>query len=465
MKLLLINAVNTDNISETVFPNLGLGYLSSFIKHHIGSIDIKIIDSSDQNIHIKKGTFYPDMVGISAVTQNFDYVNLISEVFKKEGIPVFVGGIHISLLPESLPLTCDLGVIGEGEQTVLELIKSFMQNSFNDDILKEIKGIIFRDKGGRLIKTAERKHIERIDELPFPDRDNLNIRKNGFLHIFSSRGCNYRCAFCSNSRFWKKARLFSAEYVLKELREVMTKYSPRAITFYDDDLLIDKKRLNNLASLVDKEGINKKTEFNLMTRADAIDEETVSFLKRMNTTVVSLGLESGCQKTLDFLKCGTSSVKNNAKAIELLNRAGIFTYGFFIIGAPNETEEDILETLNFIRKSRLTGFSIYTLVPYPGTPIWNYAKEKHLVSDSMPWRKLALNISEARDKVVILSEHISRKRLYELYWMFRGIAKRKHRIFMLQRAIRNPKLILPRIYRTISHSFKKENEASLDRKY
>jgi magnesium-protoporphyrin IX monomethyl ester (oxidative) cyclase len=362
-----------------------------------------------------------------------------------------VGGIHISSLPQSLPRNCIAGVIGEGENTVLDLIKHFMNDRFKKDSLRKINGIIFRDDSGQIVKTPERELIDNMDEIPFPARGLLSIQRNGFLHLFSSRGCKYRCAFCSNSRFWKKVRFFSANYIFEEIKEIMAKYYPLAITFYDDDFLINKERLKNLVTLIEKAGINKKVEFNLMTTVGSIDEEVIRLLKKMNVSLVSLGLESGCQKTLDFLKCGTNTVQDNMSAIELLNKAGILTYGFFIIGSPHETEEDILETLRFINISPLSGFSLYTLVPYPGTPIWEYAKQRNLVSDSMSWDKLALNIHEARNEVVILSEKISKEKLYELYWRFQRLSKLKNFSLRFKRATRHPRLIIPRIGRILSY--------------
>jgi radical SAM superfamily enzyme YgiQ (UPF0313 family) len=451
MRLLLINAVNTDSISETVFPNLGLGYIASYLSKFIKNIEIKIVNSNGKNISGLLKLFSPDLIGVSSVSQNFNYVNSISNECNRLGIPVFIGGIHISSLPQSLPEGCDVGVIGEGEDTVVDLINSFTQHGFEKHTLHNIEGIVFRDDSGQIIMTPERKLIDNLDELPFPNRDLLGVKKNSFLHLFSSRGCRYRCIFCSNSRFWKKIRLFSAEYVFDELKEVMAKYHPKAITFYDDDFLTSKDRLNRLVLMIENSGMNKETEFNLMARVDSIDEEIVLLLKKMNVTVVSLGIESGSQKTLDFLKCGTSSVQKNMEAVELLHKTGIFTYGFFIIGAPNETEEDVLETLDFINKSPLTGFSIYTLVPYPGTPIWDYAKERRLVSDSMPWSRLALNINESKDDIIILSEKISRKRLYQLYWRFQKLRKRRHFVLMIKRAWNNPALIMPRLARSASH--------------
>jgi len=458
MRLLLINAVNTDSISETVFPNLGLGYIASYLSKFIKNIEIKIVNSNGKNIAGLLKLFSPDLIGISSVSQNFNYANSISNECNRLRIPVFIGGIHISSLPGSLPEGCDVGVIGEGEDTTVDLIKSFTQHGFQKQALRNIEGIAFRDDSGQIVITPERKLIDNLDGLPFPNRDLLGVKKNGFLHLFSSRGCRYRCIFCSNSRFWKKIRLFSAEYIFDELKEVMDKYHPKAITFYDDDFLTSKDRLNQLVSMIENSGMNKETEFNLMARVDSIDEEIVFLLKKMNVTVVSLGIESGSQKTLDFLKCGTSSVQKNMKAIELLAKIGIFTYGFFIIGAPNETEEDVLETLNFINKSPLAGFSIYTLVPYPGTPIWDYAKERSLVSDSMPWSRLALNINESKDDIIILSEKISPKRLYQLYWQFQKVRKKKHFLFMLKRAWKNPRLVLPRLARSASYYFKLLNQ-------
>lgn len=469
MRILFVNAINIQNVSHKVFPNLGLGYIASYLQKYIKDVEIKIIDYDGNNFDELLGNFLPSLVGISSVSQNFDYVSHISRICKNYKIPVLVGGIHISSLPESLPKTCDIGIIGEGEETTLELARVFQEGELSEERLSRIHGIAFRDYSGKIRLTNERKLIENIDELPFPNRNLLKVQQNGFLHLFSSRGCRHRCSFCSNSRFWKKIRLFSADYVFNELNEIVSIYKPKAVTFYDDDFLLDKNRIESLTELIEKSGMNRRMEFNLMTRADNIDSVTVGLLKRINVTIVSLGLESGNQKTLNFLKCGTVSVNDNLGAIKLLNEKGIFTYGFFIIGSPQESKEDIMETLNFIRKSPLSGFSVYALVPYPGTPIWNYAINKNLVSSSMLWKKLALNINETKDDVIIVSEKLSRSELYKLYWSFQGLRRKKHFIFMIKRALRNPGLIFPRFLRSAAHRYgrllTKINGMPLDRKH
>lgn len=453
MKLLLVNAVNTDNISETVFPNLGLGYIASYLEKYTEDIEIKILNSNGRNIGRFLKKFIPDLVGISAVSQNFNYARYIAQQCAGFGIPVFMGGIHITCLPESLPEEMAFGVVGEGEETIRQIVEVYRDTkNLAVATLEKISGLVYRDESRGIKLTEERESIA-LETLPFPDREKLGVRRNDFTYMFSSRGCAFHCRFCCSKILWKKPKFFPAEYVIEEIGYLIDKFSSPAITFYDDDFLANRNRLEKIVSLMEQKNLLRKSEFNLMSRVDMITQDTVQLIKRMNVTVVSLGLESGSQETLDYLKCGTVTVKQNKHAIDLLNCAGIIPYGFFIIGSPFETEEDILKTYEFAKRSHLVGFSVYILVPYPGTEVWEYAKSRGLVSDNMDFSRLALNINKSKKDIIVVSSKVDKKRLYKLYWKFQRLRIRKRIVLIFKRVLKNPALILPRIKRIFRHYF------------
>ena len=130
--------------------------------------------------------------------------------------------------------------------------------------------------------------------------------------------------------------------------------------------------------------------------------------------MVCMGLESGCQRILTYLKGGGITVEQNQRAVNLFSKAKINIQGTFIIGSPDETEEEIIQTLNFIKRSSLTNFEVYLLTPLPGTPIWDEAKKMRLVANNMDWGKLAV---ENKEDKIILSQ-LPKKRLLELYKLF-----------------------------------------------
>ena len=131
--------------------------------------------------------------------------------------------------------------------------------------------------------------------------------------------------------------------------------------------------------MVEKEKINEKVAFGMFGRANIFDEETCKLLKRMNTVFIEFGIESGNQRILDFLKGGTVKIKQIEDSIALCKKYGIKTSGTFIIGSPGETEEEMLQTLEFIKRLDLDKFAFFTLNPYPGTPLWDYAVKEGIL--------------------------------------------------------------------------------------
>jgi len=445
LKLLLVNAVDTDKKIETVYPPLGLAYLASALKRNFSDIEIKIIDRDVKSV-IK--TYHPATVGISSVSQNFGRAIEIGNYCRSLNIPVFVGGVHITLLPESLPKAFDFGVFGEGEETIVEIIDYLNNGGIPGSIeMEKIKGLILHTQTG--IKLTEmRPEIQNLDDLLMPDRLLLNIPLGQTTYLFTSRGCPYKCTFCASTRFWNKVRWFSAEYVVNEVEYIIDRYKPWAISFYDDLFIANKKRLAKIIELLCVKDINKKVKFSFACRANLVNEELIQLLKPLDIQMICMGLESGCQKTLSYLKGGGITVEQNQKAIELFVKAKINVQGTFVIGSPEETEEEILQTLAFIRNSNLTNFEVYLLTPFPGTPIWETAKEMGLVANEMAWEKLAVGSQNSFSNGITLSK-IPKGQLDELYRLFER-EKRKRKIqYILKTGIENPRWILVKIYEII----------------
>lgn len=399
-------------------------------------IDIEIVDRGVKRKILK---FEPDLVGISSVSQNFNIAKDISSFCKEQDIPVVVGGPHIASLPSSLGSSMDVGVIGEGEQTILELLKYVKEYGMDLSKIEQIDGIVYRYDGEVKI-TKMRKLIDPLDQLPLPARDLLNVGNRDIVSMFSSRGCPYRCRFCSSSRFWGSVRYFSANYVVNEIEEIVDEYRPLHIIFSDDLFIGDRKRLRKIANLISEEKIDEKVSFSLKCRANLVNEELVRLLKQMNVIEIGIGFESGSQKTLSYLKDGVT-VQQNKMAADIIKKFDILLSPTFIIGSPYETREDMLETLNFIRKSKIDQFNFFALTPLPGTPIWDYALGRGLVSNDMDWSKLSLNPNSLGE--VSLSEKLSRKELFELFSIFERERKKRYLKYLVKKGNKYRRLILP----------------------
>ena len=439
MKFLFINAINPRKNIETLYPPLGIGYLISSIRNHFRKdiCEFKVIEDDIEREIID---FKPDIVGISSVSQNYNRAMAFSKVAQKYGIPVLCGGVHISMVPSSLTEHMDVGVIGEGEETICELFELFERKGrFERSDLRKIKGIIYWDDGDRIAATEKRALVEPLDSLAFPSRDVFKVQRHTYM--FTARGCPYRCAFCSSSRFWGKVRLFSAEYVANEIEDLVTRYNVESIGFYDDIFPINAERVRNIKDILEKKHILGRVGFTCSIRANMVHDEIIHLLKDLGTKFIGMGLESGCNETLTFLKGNHINTEDNERAISIIKKHGISVVGSFIIGSPEENKPKILKTLNFVKRSKLDEFALYVLIPLPGTPIWEYAKSRGLVDETMDWDKLNVNFEESHDSVVILSNKLTRREIWRLFLRFNRYRKRKAIYNLIIKAFRNPLII------------------------
>ena len=411
MKVLFINAINLEKFLEIRYPPLNLAYLAAVLRKNFNDIQIKIVD---RNVEKELEIFKPDVVCISSVSQNYNLTMEYAKLAKQRDIKVLIGGVHISILPQSLSKDMDIGVLGEGEITIVDLFKNNFEN------LDKINGIAYW-KDDKINITKLRELIENLDTIPYPARDLLKIEDHTFM--FTSRGCPYKCVFCSSTRFWKAVRFHSAEYVVNEIKLLIDKYKVKYIDFFDDLFIANKKRLEQIANLIKQEKID--IAFGCDARANMIDDEIMKLLKSMNVQKIVLGLESGNDRILTYLKGidgrPTVTVKQNYDAVRIANKYGILVNAGFVIGSPDETEEEILDTLKLAKTSGLNHFEPYIITPLPGTPLWELAKKKGLVSDQMDWSKLNMLFGENYKDAIILSETLSREKLYELYRKFKRV--------------------------------------------
>jgi len=372
-------------------------------------------------------TFMPDVVAIGGVSQNFHHAARCAAESKRRGAVVIVGGPHISALPSCLSEHMDVGCIGEGEQTFLELMQTFLKHGdLPVDGLRSVRGIVFR-AGDNQSMTPPRPPLEKLDSIPHPDRALVGAFQ-AHSYMFTSRGCPYKCVFCASSRFWGKVRFASAEYMLEEIEQLAEK-GARTISFYDDLFAVNRQRLERLADLLSSTGVNRNLRFTCSLRANVVTRNLVELLKRINIVSVGMGLESGSDRTLSFLK-GNVTVAENDKAVRLLKEAGIQVNASFVIGSPDETETEVMDTFRFIRNSSLDFVDTYVLTPLPGTPIWALAAERGLVSEDMDWSRLNVNFEYSWRKAVIVSEKLSREDIRRLYSRFR-----RQRVYRILKAL------------------------------
>lgn len=367
-------------------PPLGLGYLSSFAKQRVGNVEF-IVERDVETLIAAK----PDLVGISFCTHTALLAARQAKRIKEElGCPVLCGGPHVSTLPTMLDEAFDAAVLTEGEETFAELLQLYQaEGKFEAASLGKVRGILFRGEDGALVRTPERPFIEDLDSIPYPDRDLMFEkwrRPRVEMQILTTRGCPYHCSFCSTIVHWgRKYRMASNDYVLGELELMRNRYHPESIDFFDDLFTINKKRVLDLTAKMRERRLHEGVEFTCFVRSNLIDDELMEALARTNFKILNIGFESGSDSVLKAFKKRGVDMKLHNEAIALARRHGIVYNSCFILGAPGETREDIMDTFDFVRMNTdvLAYIHFTPLMIFPGTDVWEWAKEYGVSEQNM----------------------------------------------------------------------------------
>ncbi|MBI4678113.1 MAG: cobalamin B12-binding domain-containing protein [Elusimicrobia bacterium] len=320
----------------------------------------------------------PRFVGITAPTMLISTAGRIAKAVKDSApdIVTIVGGPHLTAVPketmESYP-GVDIGVIGEGENTILELLQSIERKSPLDGV----KGIIYRGSSGPR-RTPPRPFIQDLDTLPFPAWDMLpdlleryqqsaaRIGRLPNVSIITSRGCPFQCIFCNRTVFGNVTRAHSADYVMRMIRRLIERYRIKSISFEDDNFVVFRKRLVDLCERLVSEGVD--IVWDCASNVNAVQPEILALMRKAGCWQINYGIESGSQRILDFIRKGTT-LKKIQEALAMTRAAGINTKGYFIIGHPTETLESIQETIDFVKRIDLDIFQMSFMVPFPGTEL------------------------------------------------------------------------------------------------
>jgi anaerobic magnesium-protoporphyrin IX monomethyl ester cyclase len=369
------------------FPPLGLGYIASHLRSN--NVSVQVVDCTflDETHVIRKvHELSPSIIGIYSMYTMEENSKWFARLFKPECDLVVTGGPLPSICPERFLQDFDVVVVGEGEQTMLELARS----TENGD-LSGIPGIVYnenhtRDKKAppihsRVLFNRPRQVVADLDSLQFPARDlfdNDSYQRQykktfgySLTSMMSSRGCPFSCDFCSKPVFGDTFRARSPRNVVDEIEEVLS-YGYDGVFFQDDCFTLDKKRVTLICDEIIRRGL--KLEWECLSRVDVVDSDIMRKMRQAGCRRVFFGIESGNDTVLRTMR-KEFTADQAGKAVRLARSEGIRAGAFFILGYPGETDDTIIDTIRFSTSLPLDYLSYTLPYPMPGTGL--YEKANH----------------------------------------------------------------------------------------
>lgn len=442
MRIVLLNP----RVLDTPNHPLGILYVAASLEKK--GFDVKVIDSNfgESALNIANRILFlnPDVIGISSTTPQFIHaVNIASKIKKTKNIPIIIGGVHPTVLPhEVLKKDCiDFVVIGEGEETFPELCEALTKKRK----VKDIRGIGYRLKG-KLTFTKPRELIEDLDSIPFPARHLLPSRwyfapprirgvwTKSTATVMASRGCPYRCIYCSSKlMFGRKVRFRSPGNVMEELMHLRKKYKTDAVWFADDTFTVNPEWAKKLCTLIKKQKW-KNFRWACQARVNTVSYDLLKIMKSAGCVQLDFGVESGSPRVLKILKKDITPEKV-VNAFKIARKAGLLRFASFMIAIPGETEKDLELTEKLALKIKPDYTDFLFTVPYPGTELYELAKSYNVFGKMEDYNSWILG--KQTDKPVMITT-IPEDRL--VYWRSR---LHNHFFFRNYRTfLRDPRFIL-----------------------
>lgn len=366
-------APNLHIFSKFVIPRLGTLILATIMKKLDWDARVIIEENEELDFDCIESA---DIVGISTITSTAPRAYTLADQIREMGIPVIMGGPHVSYLPEEALEHCDFVFRGEAE-TALPLFIKEWQTTKN---FSEIPNLSYK-ANGKIVQNPMGKLNENLDALPYPD---FSLIKDGIKRTFgykivpfqTSRGCPFHCEFCSvTGMFGKKLRYRSTKNIIDELKEHDDKKN--IVFFYDDNFTANRKRAKELLQAMIKEKF--KFQWSTQVRADvANDLELVKLMREAGCTTVFIGFESIDAENLKDMK-KQQSVDDIKNAIKLLDKNNIHVHGMFVFGFENDKPASIKETIRFVANSQISSVQFLILTPFPGTATFEKLKRANQI--------------------------------------------------------------------------------------
>jgi len=365
------------------FPPLGLGYIAAYLNQHnmpVDIVDCTFLSKGEALERVRHSN--PKIIGIQSMFSMKRKAIELARLLRHDGDLLVCGGPLPTLNPGDFLQDFDVVVIGEGEETMLELVRSIEAGSD----LSKIRGIAYK-VDGRITFTPKRELINEIDSIPFPARElfenqsykDYYSRRFGYTitPIMTSRGCPFNCDFCSRPVFGETYRARSPRNVVDEIENAISLGYDR-IWFADDCFTLGRSRLIGICDEIIRRGL--KIGWECLSRVDSIDGGVTDRMRRAGCVRVFFGIESGNDAILALMN-KRSTVGKAREAVHLAKLAEIEVGAFFIIVYPGETDETVLDTVRFASSLPLDYLSFTLPYPIPGTPLYERVRDRMIEAE------------------------------------------------------------------------------------
>lgn len=419
MKISLIFTRNelNPNFSELSFREDGVGYIPPLTLLTVAAlfekegVEVQLLDLDAERLTYNQAleriaAFSPDLLGFTLSTYSFHPVMRWIAKFKEDtGIPVIVGGMHVSMFSDEIMTYPDVDylIVGEAEEPIPDFVKAF-KNGRNFEGVQSIgyrkDGKVFIDKTERIVKD--------LDSVPLPARhliknelySNVLTKRKNFTAMLSARGCPFRCSFCNQNKAVYRFR--SPQNFFAEIKENYEKHGIREFDIYDTTFTANKKRIYEICDMIIKEGLD--VSWTIRSRVDSVNEKVLDAVKAAGCHTIMYGIESSSEDILKRMNKGIT-IAEIRKTIEYTHKIGIEILGFFMLGYPGETRETMEDTIRFSLELPLDYAQYTVLVPYPDAEVYEYYRANGLEDY---WRDYTLDPSKER-KLELIGAHVTRE--------------------------------------------------------
>jgi len=429
-RIALIKCSLPPSFNLLVSPPLGIMYIASVLReqgHEVKILDSRFKPGRPEGFRDELKVFSPEIVGLSALTQESDSLHRFAGLAREiPGVKAIVaGGPHPSAYPEEVlsDPRVDWVVIGEGEETIRELVEVLMSGGEPD----RIRGIARRE-GGRVVRNEPRPYIANLDQLPFPAWDliplpayarvkrNGNLPKRRYMSLMTSRACPYDCIYC-HKLFGRGFRPRSPESVIEEFERLYRDYGIREFEVIDDIFNLDLPRVEEIIRLIGERKLKIRLAFPNGLRGDRLNYNSLKMMKEAGTYFAALAVETASPRLQEVIgkKLDLERVR---QAVEDCRKLGITTIGFFMLGFPTETLEEARKTVEWAWSSRLDFATFFMVVPYGGTPMGekfnsnNYLSPRPFRFADLDFHQGFINLSEAPDAELFALQRKAYRRFY-----------------------------------------------------